>query len=369
MNTILVVDDNLNNLDFLFDLLDSHDYEVLFATDGKSALERLNHAKPDIILLDVMMPGIDGFETCIELKKNEKTKDIPVIFMTALTDISSIVKGFQAGAVDYITKPIRQEEVLARIKTHLTIKNLQNELKLKNEKLEKLLDKEKENNKLKSKILSIASHDVRTPLSSIYLSADILEYYSSKISEEKKNNCIAGIKSSVNDIYSILDELVLYSKSDSGEIEFQPEKINIIQYIDEIVKHYNLISAETNEIFYKYSEPDLAIKIDKKLFKHILSNLLSNAIKYSPEGKPITLNCYINSDFFVLKITDNGIGIPEKDFDTLFTPFKRGSNVENIEGTGLGLSIVKELVNIHKGKIEFKSEKNKGTEFTLFFPI
>ena len=167
--TILVVDDTPKNLDVLFTLLSSLGFETLFALDGESALQRAEFGHPDLILLDIMMLGMDGFETCRRLKTNEKTREIPVIFMTALSDTVNKVKGFELGAVDYITKPIQAEEVLARVRTHLTIQQLQKDLQTKNEELqasnEELqasLEREQELNKLKSRFISVASHEFRS---------------------------------------------------------------------------------------------------------------------------------------------------------------------------------------------------------------
>ena len=160
-NTILIVDDNPTNLDVLFDYLDGAGFELSVAEDGESALERINYNRPDIILLDVMMPGLDGFETCRHLKRQPETKDIPIIFMTALTETNNKVKGFQAGAVDYITKPLQHEEVLARVTTHLTIQNLRQDLHEQNRHLQQEIGERKH---IEKRLQHAAYHDALTNL-------------------------------------------------------------------------------------------------------------------------------------------------------------------------------------------------------------
>ena len=174
-NKVLVVDDNPNTLSLLFDALEEAKFKVLIAEDGKSVLKRIKYLKPDIILLDVMMPEMDGFETCQHLKANEYSKNIPIIFMTALTDTVDKVKGFKIGAVDYITKPIQIDEVLVRLKTHLTVHNLQNQLIQQNEELKKSKELAESANHAKSAFLANMSHELRTPLNGILGYAQILK--------------------------------------------------------------------------------------------------------------------------------------------------------------------------------------------------
>ena len=368
ISRILIVDDTPQNLKVLTEVLDDEGFELLFAMDGRTALERVHYANPNLILLDVMMPDMDGFETCKKLKESEKTKDIPIIFMTALTSTKDKVQAFQLGAVDYITKPIQPDEVLARVRTHLKIQSLQNDLRIKNKELEKALIHEKELNGLKSRVLSIASHDLRNPLASIKILANLLIRYSNRLTEEKKLYNIKKIKEVADQMSGMLDELLLYTKVDAGKIEFHGEHIQLDRFCKDIAEQFTLISENTHTISFSATGIDFNIIADPKLLNHIFSNLLSNAIKYSSAGTVVSFELKEEKDEFVIRIKDQGIGISEEDQSKLFTAFHRGENVGNIKGTGLGLSIVKQFVELHKGTIDVHSEIDKGTIFTIKLP-
>ncbi len=366
-SVILVVDDKLANLNVLLDFFGETDFEILFDTDGGSALKTAANEQPDLILLDIVMPGIDGFEVCRRLKENEKTEAIPVVFMTALSDTVDKVKGFDLGAVDYITKPFECEEVLARIKTHLTLQSLKKESEVKNKKLSEALEREQELNQLKSRFVSMASHEIRGPLGMISLFGSILLSYSDKLSDEQKNTYLNQIQDAVKHGFEMLDEVLLLSKTEAGKIEFKPKQVNADLLCHKITEEFRMISAGTHTIHFdcKYDQ----ILADEKLLRHILSNLLSNAIKYSPAGGAIYFEFKRENDNAVFRVKDEGIGIPEEDQKRLFEAFHRAGNVEGIEGTGLGLSIVKQFVDLHNGKIKVKSMIGEGSIFTVSIPL
>lgn len=360
---ILVVDDNPNNLNILSEILDEYGYEIFFALDGESALKRAELGNPDLILLDVMMPGMDGFEVCQNLKDNPETTDIPVIFMTALDSAQDKVEAFELGAVDYITKPVEPLEVLARVKTHLKIQQLQKRLK-------EQLAQEKEMNELKSRVLSIASHDLRTPLTSIKIIANLILRYEEKLEKEKKRAHLNKIIETTNYMNKMLDDLLVLVKTQSGKYKINKEEINLFDFGKEIVKEFTTLSKETHEIIFNGPEEQMLVNIDPDLFHHILSNLLSNAIKYSPEGGKVFLDIHKKDDgFIVFSVKDQGIGIPEDDMKNLFEAFHRARNVGEIQGTGLGLSIANQFVELHDGKIEVESAVNEGTTFQIRIPV
>jgi signal transduction histidine kinase len=373
---ILVIDDNPTNLDVLSELLDKQNFVVLFALDGQSSLQRSESGQPDIILLDVLMPGMDGFEVCRRLKTNEKTKAIPVIFMTALSETVDKVKGFQLGAVDYITKPIEPEEVLARITTHLKIRRLQCELHLKNEELyasnqqlQSALERERELSKLKSRFISIASHELRSPLATIQMTVDTLDHYSSSMTEDRKKTFFERIKHSVNDITEILNNVLLLSKVEAENYDFNPESTDVVTLCRYILEDIKVLSEGTHNILFSSPEESLQVIMDPKLMRHVLLNLLSNAIKYSYAGSSIHFDLFQHENNVVFRVRDKGIGIARADQLHLFDAFHRGENVGKITGTGLGLSIVKQFVDLHHGTISVESRMNQGTTFTVMLPI
>jgi len=227
---ILIVDDNQTNLDVLFELLRNYGFKVLVALDGESAIEQTEYIHPDLILLDIMMPGIDGFETCRRLKADPPTRDIPIIFMSALSDTIDKVKGFQAGAVDYITKPFQHEEVLSRIETHLTIRSLQKKLQEKNaelahlnqnlerlveQKTKQLIDQEK--TAIIGRLTQGMVHNLKSPLQVIQTSVDLIETKATKIQEESFSNYTKYIIQSVTKINQIMDTLMIKSRKEQNQ--------------------------------------------------------------------------------------------------------------------------------------------------------
>ena len=366
---ILVIDDNPKNLDVLSDLFEQENFSILFALDGESGVQRAELGQPKLILLDIMMPGIDGFETCRRLKANALTRNIPVIFMTALSETSDKVHGFQLGAIDYITKPFQPEEVLARIHTHLTIQDLQEELRRNNLKLQASLEREKELNVLKSRFLSIASHEFRTPLTAIRMTANTMKRYRERMSEEKHVAGLERIESAVMQLTKMLDDVLLLSKVDAEIHEFVPQRMDVKKLCLCLVEEFDAFSEETHTIHFSSCGSDFHLSADPKLLRHILSNLLSNALKYSPVGSSVYVKLERSNERIIFRVVDEGIGIGEHDKKSLFSAFQRGENVGEIPGSGLGLTMTKQFVELHGGTIECESELDKGTTFTVSLPV
>lgn len=374
VSSILVVEDNPATLSLLFNLLDEAGFEVLVSQDGETAIKAAKTAQPDMILLDVLMSGMDGFETCQRLKTCPETKDIPVIFMTALTKTIDKVKGFELGAVDYITKPIEPEEVLMRVKTHLMLQQLQRDLQIKNRELHAALEREQELHKLKSRFISMASHEFRTPLATIRLSGNLLKRYYAKYPkasdiEGKIEEELDVIDHSVTQMTTTLDEVLTLSTSEAGKITFSPVSFDLCEFCQTIIARFTLMTAETHRLIFQSESKHFQIVADPKLLDQILSNLLSNAMKYSPQGSTIICQLIEHERQAILSVKDEGMGISPKDQPHLFEPFYRGTNVTHIQGTGLGLSIVKQFVELHGGTITVESQLEVGTTFFITLPL
>ncbi|GAK59951.1 response regulator receiver sensor signal transduction histidine kinase [Candidatus Vecturithrix granuli] len=374
VSSILVVEDNPATLSLLFNLLDEAGFEVLVSQDGENAITVATTAQPDMILLDVLMSGMDGFETCQRLKACPETKDIPVIFMTALTKTVDKVKGFELGAVDYITKPIEPEEVLMRIKTHLMLQQLQCDLQIKNRELHAALEREQELNKLKSRFISMASHEFRTPLATIRLSGNLLGRYYAKCPqapdiERKIREELDVIDHSVTQMTVTLDEVLTLSTSEAGKMTFSPVSFDLREFCQTIMTRFTLIAAKTHRLIFQSANKHLQIVADPKLLDQILSNLLSNAMKYSPQGSTILCQLTEHERQAIVSVKDEGMGISAEDQQHLFEPFRRGTNVKHIQGTGLGLSIVKQFVELHGGTITVESQIEVGTTFFITLPL
>jgi signal transduction histidine kinase len=395
--TILIVDDRPANLEVLSDSLSDYGLEILVALDGESAIERVEYAHPDIILLDVLMPEIDGFETCRRLKAKVSTQDIPVIFMSALSETVDKVRGFQLGAVDYITKPFQHEEVLARVMTHLMLRHMTKKLQEQNvclqqeirvseaairhrkqveeqlreteAQLREALAQEKELSKLKSRIISTISHEYRTPLTTIASSAQMLEKYRHKWDDDKQLKHFRRIHASVQHMTALVNDVLFVNKAEFEKLEFQPTPLDLVGFCQELVDELQSTVGERHSLTFTTLGNCRECNLDAKLLRQILTNLLSNAIKYSPKGGTVSLRLTYEDNNVIFSCADQGIGIPPEEQHNLFESFSRASNVGTIGGTGLGLSIVKKCVELHGGKIAVSSEVGVGTTFTITLPL
>lgn len=371
---LLIVDDTPDNLRILSTTLTQQGYEVRCARSGSMALMGARIIQPDLILLDIKMPKMDGYEVCQQLKADAQTSEIPVIFLSVLDETFNKVKAFTVGGVDYITKPFQIEEVLARVQNQLTLRLLQKRLAEQNTLLRTLesemrisLEKEKDLSQRRSAFLSLVSHEFRTPLTTILSSNQILERYRDKLSQEKTLNHHRRIQTAVGQMMQLLDEVMLIGQAEAGKLKFEPKSMNLVAFCSDLVEILQM-SATHHQLVFASSGSCTDVQMDEKLLGHILTNLLSNAIKYSPNGGTVRLNLVINAESVVFCIQDSGIGIPPKDIPHLFESFERASNVGGIPGTGLGLAIVRKSVDLHGGQIAVESEIGVGTSFIITLP-
>ncbi|MBE9125512.1 hybrid sensor histidine kinase/response regulator [Coleofasciculus sp. LEGE 07092] len=310
--------------------------------------------------------------------------------MTALSETVDKVRGFQLGAVDYISKPVQHEEVLARVNTHLTIRHLNKRLQEKNTRLEQeisdrkqveeellklqtelkeALAQEKELSELKSRIISTISHEYRTPLTTISSSAQILQSYRHKLDEAKQLKHYERIQTSVNHLTALVSDVLFLSRAEFDKLEFQPEVLDLVSYFEELVDELKLGVGEAHQLSFTSIGECQQFYGDAKLLRQIITNLLSNAIKYSPNGGKVSIRLVCENTQVRLQVSDEGIGIPSEDLTILFESFSRAKNVGAIAGTGLGLSIVKKCVERHGGQISVESDVDAGTTFTVHLPL
>jgi len=240
------------------------------------------------------------------------------------------------------------------------------ELEKTKKELHIALEKEKELSELKSRFVSMASHEFRTPLATILSSLSLVKKYGEMEDIEKQNKHITRIKSSINNLTDILNDFLSASKLEEGKVENNPVKLNLKNFITETISEMQTLVKEGQKIIYKHSGKEDAF-LDSKHFKNILFNLISNAIKFSGEEKPIYVKSDKKNDSLIISVRDEGIGISKADQEHLFERFFRGHNASYIQGTGLGLNIVAKYVEVLNGHIEFSSEENKGTTFTITF--
>jgi len=362
MGRVLVVDDSPTNLKVVNEILEETEHKAFYATCGQSALKVADEQELDLILLDVMMPDMDGYEVCKKLKDNSHTSAVPVIFMTALTDETSILKGFELGGVDYVTKPFNEKELLARVSAHISVSTMRKELLEKNGQLEEALV-------FKNHVISMSSHELRRPMTMISMLAQMAERSSDKCGQKKVAKECHDIRQLIRNATTMLDEFILIARSDLKQIIFTPTLIDIEGLCKQIIEESQLLVESPPQIMWKSTSSVETMSADKKLLHHILSNLLSNAVKYSPDAKPIEFSFDSDETMAIFTVTDHGIGIPKQNHATLFDEFTRADNTAGIDGCGLGLSIVKQFVMMHHGTIDFESEEEVGSTFIVKIPL
>ena len=363
---VMITDDDPGNLKVLMDLLKYQGFKVLVAVDGESAIEQAVYAQPDLILLDIMMPGLDGFETCRRLKANKLTHEIPVIFMTALTDTLDKVKGFELGAVDYITKPLQLEEVLARVEKHLMLHQQQLEIqRLRDQErlyYEKLVT-------MKDALIAMASHDLNNPLSIIQQTLQLMQC-SHRLEDEQDQKHVAMIDRNIQRMRQLIKDLLDMAR-DEARLELKSRKVDLNDFLRECFDEWPAIAEQKTISFVFCPDPDNpSVKIDPDRVRQAVDNLISNAIKYTPQGGTVTVTAGSHKGGGLISIDDTGYGIPPDSLTYIFDPFYRVGCDEHMgeEGTGLGLAIAKKIVSTHNGDIQVESKLGEGTTFTILLP-
>ncbi len=387
--TILIVDDTPENVDILRGLLS--DYRLAIAINGKIALKIANlNPKPDLILLDIMMPEMNGFQVCEELKKNPETKSIPIIFITALSETENLVKSFELGAVDYITKPFNHSEVMKRVETHLSLSHYQKRLENINFILEEKVQKRTEElrqlnselvvaknkaediNKLKSFFIQNISHELRTPLITILGFSEI-------ISNESENSDYKEFGREIFDagqrLQKTLNDIIALTDLENKKLEVAYSNIDVIKTIKRTIEHYKPI-AEKKGLSFKFSSgmEKLMYITDDNLLTYILFSIVDNAIKFTKQGGihiGVSGKTENSIPYLVIDVTDTGIGISPEKLGLIFSLFRQESEgySRDYEGMGIGLTIAKQLTEILKGEISLSSNPGKGTKVTIRFPL
>jgi signal transduction histidine kinase len=422
---ILLVEDNPADADLIGEILDEANetqWSLVHVERLKEALKCLSENHFDVVLLDLSLPDKQGLGTVAQTY--QAAPDLPIVVLTGLNDKVIALEALREGAQDYLVKGKIDSNLLVRAIRHAieraqTLKRLRhseeqlqrlneelerrveeqtNELRQKNqylqgeiaerqrleEELRNALAKEKELGELKSNIISVVSHEYRTPLTTILSSTELLEQYSHQWHDEKKQRHFQRIQTSVHRLTQLVNDVLLINKAEAGKLEFNPVPLNLVALCRELVEDLQLTAKTQHSISFDCQGSCSSAYLDDRLVRQLLTNLLSNAIKYSPEGGNIQFDLVFEHDSAVIetsagalvrtsavtfRIRDQGIGIPPEDQAQLFDAFYRSSNVGTISGTGLGLAIVKKCVDLHGGQIAVESEVGLGTTFTVILPL
>ena len=356
---ILIVDDVHANLKILGDILEDQGYRVRPVTNGKLALQVAEKEKPDLILLDIMMPDMDGFEVCRQFKGNQKLSDIPVIFVSALTDTNDIVKALNSGGVDYIAKPFQSEEVIARVSIHLQLYRQKKELLEQRNELQKL-------NTERDKFFSIIAHDLRGPFNGFLGLTELLVHDLPTLSMGEIQKIAFSMRNSAANVFQFLENLLEWGRMQRELILFKPEWDKLLPAANESIA-LMIEPAANKEIEIACLVPaTLEVFADAHLLKTVLRNLVSNAVKFTPKGGQVTLSARVTDDKVIeISVKDTGIGISSAMVNDLFRldiiTARRGT--EDEASTGLGLIICKDFVEKLGGKLWVESQERKGSTF------
>ena len=362
---ILIVDDVTSNVLLLKVLLTNEKFNVITANSGKKALELVENDRPDLVLLDVMMPEMNGFEVAQILKQKPETSEIPIIFLTALNGTTDVVKGFQVGGNDFISKPFNKEELIIRITHQISLVAAKRIILAQTEELQKTIIG-------RDKLYSVIAHDLRSPVGSIkmVLNMLILNLPSSKIGEEMYE-LLTMANQTTEDVFSLLDNLLKWTKSQIGRMKVVYQDFDVVEVVQGVIEIFSMVAA-AKKISIKLETPEkLIVHGDIDMVKTVVRNLLSNAIKFSNPKSEILVVVADKEEFSVLSVKDYGCGIDlegQKKLlhtDTHFSTF--GTN--NEEGSGLGLLLCKDFAQKNSGDLWFESEKGKGSTFSFSIPL
>jgi signal transduction histidine kinase len=364
---ILVVDDVEENTYIVSTILKSAGYTPFVANSGKQAIQIAETQHPDLVLLDINMPEMNGYEVCKYFKEHEPISDIPIVFLTVHADAESIAKAFDTGAVDYLTKPFKKAELLARVKVHLALRQAQELLEDQNERLKRLNDE-------KNEFLGIAAHDLKNPLNSIRGIAQMVRKRKEiELSEEEVDDMAHQIETSSNFMFEIITNLLDVNKIENGKLVIQSTSVDLVLSLGAVTDRYQTAAAKKNiKLHVDLPSEDTQIYADPTLTIQILDNIVSNAVKYSPQGKNVWINVSCNTAQKRVRVAvkDEGPGFSDEDKKKLFGKFARLSAkpTGGEHSTGLGLSIVKRLAEAMEATIWCESELGNGATFIVEFP-
>lgn len=363
---VLIVDDVISNVLLLKVLLTNEKFKIVTASNGQQALEQVAKEKPDLVLLDVMMPDISGFEVAMQMKASPDMTEIPIIFLTALNSTADIVKGFQVGGNDFISKPFNKEELIIRVTHQISLVAAKRIIVAQTEELRKTIMG-------RDKLYSVIAHDLRSPMGSIkmVLNMLILNLPSETIGGEMYE-LLTMANQTTEDVFSLLDNLLKWTKSQIGKLNVVYQDIDMVEVVEGVSEIFTMVaSLKKIKITLDVPSERVGVRADIDMVKTVVRNLISNAIKFSNEGSEIVVTLSEEEDMAVVSVKDSGCGIDEENqkkllhTETHFSTF--GTN--NEEGSGLGLLLCQDFVIKNGGKLWFASKKGEGSTFSFSIPL
>ena len=361
---ILIVDDVMSNVLLLKILLTNEKFQVCTANCGNACIEQARKEHPDLILLDVMMPDINGFDTAVIMKKDDELKDIPIIFLTALNTPQDLVKGFQVGASDFLTKPFNKEELVMRVMQQISLVAAKRIIEKQNNELKTTLNN-------RDKMYSVIAHDLRSPMASIRM---VLNLVVQSTSEETVGPELYTLLDQANreseEVHDLLDNLLKWTKSQTGRLNVVLQDLDLNDIIPGVVEIFEMI-AQTKHITLdlQKTEAPLKVKADNDMMKTVLRNFMSNAIKFSPENSTIQILMANEGDFARVSVKDEGVGIAADRIDTIFHKGETTYGTGGEEGSGLGLQLCQDFARKNGGDCYVESVEGQGSTFSFTVPL
>ena len=361
---ILIVDDVVSNVLLLKILLTNEKFQVCTANNGKACIEVTKRDKPDLILLDVMMPEMNGFDTAVVLKQDPETKDIPIIFLTALNSPSDLVHGFQVGGNDFLTKPFNKEELLMRVMHQIQLVEAKRIIVRQNEELRRTINN-------RDKMYSVIAHDLRSPMASIRM---VLNLAVNVVSRETVGDEIFELLDKANreseETHDLLDNLLKWTKSQTGRLNVVYQDVELDDVVPGVVDIFRMI-AEMKKIDLNYvpAQEKLVVHADNDMIKTVIRNFISNAIKFTPEGKSIEVFYKHEGDFARISVCDHGVGIAADRVDSIFHKGETTYGTGGEEGSGLGLQLCQDFARKNGGDAYVESVEGEGSIFSFTIPL
>lgn len=363
-NTILIVDDSTQNLQLLGNVLRNDGYEIAFSQSGEHTLSIVETILPDLILLDIMMPGCDGYTVCETIKKNPKINHIPIIFISAKSEVDDLVKGFELGAVDYITKPFQSRELRSRVNTHIALKKANDVIQQQKTELELL-------NQEKLHIFSIIAHDLKSPFNSLLNLMYLVNTYPKENFPSKIYQFLQETEKSAKTLYGLLENLLQWASLQMGRFNLEFRDFSPQEIIEQGNELFLSMAAHKNIKLIWQGNFDLHVHANFDALYTIIRNILSNAIKFSPPEEEIIISSHSKTNTMVINIQDRGVGMDTEQLAALFHLQVKNPTIGTIgeKGSGLGLLLCHELAQKSNLKIEVSSAPQEGCCFSIHIPF
>ena len=361
---ILIVDDVMSNVLLLKILLSNEKYQVCTANCGNMCIEQAKNEKPDLILLDVMMPDISGFDAAQILKKDPATAHIPIIFLTALNNPSDLVHGFQVGASDFLTKPFNKEELVVRVFHQIKLVAATRIIEKQNSELRATISN-------RDKMYSVIAHDLRSPMASIRM---VLNLVVNSVSKDVVGPELFELLDKANreskEVHDLLDNLLKWTKSQTGRLNVVRQELDLNDIIPGVVDIFEMIALTKKiNLAYQGSDKPVVAVVDNDMLKTIVRNFLSNAIKFSPEDSTIEISLSTEGDFAKISVHDHGVGIDPERLDSIFKKGDTTYGTGGEEGSGLGLQLCADFARKNDGDVRVESVVGEGSTFSVLVPL